>query len=74
MIRTITHLTIILSAIATAILMSARDRTEAAIERSKDETGALSIEAILVAIGLSAAAVAVGGLIIAAVRSKGAGL
>lgn len=74
MIRTITHLTIILSAIATAILMSARDRTEAAIERSKDETGAVSIETILVAIGLSAAAVAVGGLIIAAVRSKGAGL
>lgn len=74
MIRTVTHLTIVLSAIATAILMSARDRTEAAIERSKDETGAISIETILVAIGLSAAAVAVGGLIIAAVRSKGAGL
>lgn len=74
MFRTAIHLTIVLSAIATALMMSSRNRTAVAIERSKDDSGAVSIETILVAIGLSAAAVAVGGLIIAAVRSKGAGL
>lgn len=55
-----------------------RDRAHAiarsARERSKDETGAISLETILVAVGLAAAAGVVVALIAAAIADAGAGL
>lgn len=74
MIRTAVHLTIAMAAIAAAFLMSSRNRTQAAIERSKGETGAVSLETILITLGLSIVAAAAIALILAAVKSKGAGL
>ncbi|MDN5745765.1 MAG: hypothetical protein L0H31_11655 [Nocardioidaceae bacterium] len=55
-----------------------RDRAHAiartARERSKDETGAISLETILVAVGLAAAAGVVVALIAAAIADAGANL
>lgn len=72
--RTTTHLTLMLAVAFATAMTSMRTRLDEGVERSKDDAGAISLETILVAVGLAAGAAVVVGLIAAAISAAGSRL
>lgn len=74
-IRIATYLAIVMAALATTSMFALRDRAESvsqkALDRSKDESGAVSLETILIAVALAGFAAVVAGLIGAKINSEG---
>lgn len=70
-IRIATYLALVMAALASTTMVALRDRSQQALERSKDESGAISLETILIAVALAGFAAVVAGLIAAAINAAG---